>query len=103
MHCPLSTVGALPLNFINQRLKVLEITEVSYLKGTSGENMTEAVTWFTGSRVENLTIAGITGNFLRSDLDVDDLTDSNDREWTRITKVYRLAPANYTWNNNYWI
>ena len=103
MHCPLSTVGALPLNFINQRLKVLEITEVSYLKGTSGENMTEAVTWFTGSRVENLTIAGITGNFLRSDLDVDDLTDSYDREWTRITKVYRLAPANYTWNNNYWI
>ncbi len=101
--CPLTTTVALPLHWINQRVKVLEIVEVSYLAGNSGENIAEAAMWFAGPKVETLTLAGITGNFLHSDLDVDDVFDSYDREWTRIRKVYRLAPANHTWNIHYWI
>ena len=37
------------------------------------------------------------------DMEVDDVTDSRERQWTKITKVYRMAPAAYNWNSNYWI
>jgi hypothetical protein len=48
-------------------------------------------------------LAGSSGNFLRYDIDVDDITDSRDRRWTRITQIYRLPPMGYRWNSYYWI
>ena len=101
--CPLSTTVALAQYWINQPVKLLEIVEVSYLSGTSAKNISSIVSWFTNSRVITTTIAGISGCFLRYDLDVDDITDSYDREWTRIKKVYRKSPDAHTWNSTYWI
>jgi hypothetical protein len=93
----------LPRNWINQPVKLLEILEVSYLKGPSKDNIQSVSSWFTAQRISNATLAGISGNYLRSDLKVDDITDSCHRKWTRITKVYRKSPANHTWNPQYWI
>jgi len=101
--CPLSTTMPLPRNMINQVLKLLEVVEVSYLAGTSSENLASIANWLTAQRVENLTLAKIPGNYLRYDMEVDDVTDSRERQWTKITKVYRMAPAAYNWNSNYWI
>ena len=101
--CPLVTTMALSQRWINQPIKLLEIVEVSFLDGTSAKNISQIVSWFTAQRVITTTIAGITGCFLRYDLEVDDITDSYGREWTRISKVYRKSPAAYTWNSNYWI
>ncbi len=101
--CPLVTTVALNLRWINQPLKLLEIVEVSYLSGTSAKNISQIVSWFNGQRVINTTLAGISGCFLRYDLEVDDITDSRNRDWTRISKIYRKSPSNYNWNSNYWI
>ncbi|MBO5923252.1 MAG: hypothetical protein J6Q81_01935, partial [Lentisphaeria bacterium] len=101
--CPLVTTVALNLRWINQPLKLLEIVEVSYLSGTSSKNISQIVSWFTGQRVINTSLAGISGCFLRYDLEVDDITDSRDRDWTRISRIYRKSPNNYDWNTNYWI
>ena len=101
--CPLVTTMALSQRWINQPIKLLEIVEVSFLSGTSAKNISQIVSWFTAQRVITATIAGISGCFLRYDLEVDDITDSYGREWTRISKVYRKSPANYNWNPTYWI
>ena len=101
--CPLRTSDPLPLNWVNQPVKLLEIVEVTYLHGTSAKNLEDITPWFTESRISSSEIAGVSGSFLRYDLDVDDITDNRGREWTRITKVYRKAPENYTWNSNYWV
>jgi len=103
MQCPLNTTNPLPQRWINQPVKMLEIVEVTYLKGVSSKNMDSIVSWFTGGRVSNTTLIGITGSFLRYDLDVDDVIDSRDRKWTRITKAYRLAPGGFDWSPTYWI
>ena len=102
-QCPLDTANPLPVNWINQPLKLLEILEVSYLEGTSQSNIRTICSWFTGQRITSTSLAGVSGNFLRYDLEVDDMTDSRNRKWTRITKVYRKSPANYTWNAQYWV
>ncbi len=101
--CPLVTNAALALRWINQPIKLLEIVEVSFLSGTSAQNISQIISWFTSQRVINTTIAGITGSYLRYDLEIDDITDSYDREWTRISKVYRKAPGAYNWNATYWV
>lgn len=103
VQCPIDTNNPLPFNWINQPVKLLEIVEVTYCRGVSSENLESIVPWFTGSRVADTTLAGIKGNFLRYNLDVDDVTDNQERKWTRISKVYRLAPAGYNWNKAYWI
>jgi len=102
-QCPLDTANPLPVNWINQPLKLLEILEVSYLEGTSQSNIRTICSWFTGQRITSTSLAGVSGNFLRYDLEVDDMTDSRNRKWTRITKVYRKSPANYNWNAQYWV
>jgi len=101
--CPLNTSSCLPLNWVNQPVKLLEIVEVTFLSGTSAENLEDITGWFTESRISSSSLAGVSGSFLRYDLDVDDVTDYRGREWTRITKVYRKAPGNYSWNQNYWV
>lgn len=101
--CPLSVVQQLPQNWINQPVKLLEIVEVSFLSGTSRDNIKDICSWFNSQRVENTTLAGISGCFLRYDLDVDDMLDSRNRQWTRITRVYRKSPDGFSWNSNYWI
>ena len=101
--CPLTTTMALSQRWINQPIKLLEIMEISFLAGTSANHISQISSWFTGQRVSNTTIAGISGCFLRYDLNIDDITDSYDRDWTRITRVYRKSPANYDWNPQYWI
>lgn len=101
--CPFSANLTLPRTLINKPLRLLEIAEISYLSGPSGENIQAAAGWFNAQRIEDCTLAGISGNFLRYDIDVDDITDSRDRRWTRITQIYRLAPMGYRWNSYYWI
>ena len=101
--CPLTTAAALDLRWINQPLKLLEIVEVSYLSGTSSKNISQIVSWFTSQRIITTTLAGISGCFLRYDLEVDDVTDSRKRDWTRISRIYRKSPGSYDWNSNYWI
>ena len=103
LECPLNTSNPLPINMIDQPLKLLEIVEVSYLNGTSSENLSQITSWFTQNRVSTETLAGVTGSFLRYDLDVDDITDKRDRKFTRINKIYRLAPSSYSWNPAFWI
>ena len=82
---------------------MLEIVEVSFLAGTSAKNISQIISWFTSQRVSNTTIAGISGSFLRYDLEIDDITDSYNRDWTRISRVYRKSPDNYDWNSTYWL
>ena len=101
--CPLATTLTLPRTMINKSLRLLEIVEISYLEGPSGKNIKQVADWFNMQRTEDCVIAGITGNFLRYDLDVKDITDSRDRQWTRIAQTYRLAPGGYSWNSNYWV
>ena len=100
--CPFDTMVAFHRGMINRVLRLLEVVEVSYLRGTSGENIQTVVNWFQSQRIENKTIAGISGNFLRYDLEVQDITDSRDRPWTKISQTYRLAPENLQWNSTYW-
>ncbi|MBE6403779.1 MAG: hypothetical protein E7039_08680 [Lentisphaerae bacterium] len=101
--CPLVTTMPLAQRWINQPVKVLEIVEVSFLAGTSAKNISQIISWFTSQRVSNTTIAGISGSFLRYDLEIDDITDSYNRDWTRISRVYRKSPDNYDWNSTYWL
>ena len=101
--CPLDTATALSQRWINQPIKVLEVMEVSFLAGTSVNHLNQISSWFTGQRVANTTIAGISGCFLRYDLDIDDICDSYGRDWTRIVRVYRKSPGSYNWNPNYWV
>lgn len=103
LECPLNTGNPLPVNMVDQPMKLLEIVEVSYLNGTSSENLSQITSWFTGNRVSSETLAGITGSFLRYDLDVDDITDKRNRKFTRISKIYRLAPSSYSWNHSFWV
>lgn len=100
--CPFDTATAFHRGMINRVLRLLEIVEISYLRGTSGENIQTVTSWFNSQRVENKTLAGISGNFLRYDLEIQDITDSRDRSWTKISQTYRLAPANLQWNSTYW-
>ena len=101
--CPLVTNVQLGQRWINQPIKLLEIVEVSFLSGTSANNISQIISWFTNQRVSNTVIAGISGCFLRYDLEIDDITDSYGRDWTRISRVYRKSPDNYDWNSSYWI
>ena len=101
--CPLNTNTPLAQKWINQPIKLLEIVEVTFQSGTSAGNISQITSWFTGQRVSNTVIAGISGSFLRYDLEIDDITDSYNRDWTRISRIYRKAPDNYTWNATYWI
>ena len=101
--CPVVTNAPLAQRWINQPIKLLEIVEVTFLAGTSANNISQITSWFTSQRVSNTTIAGISGCFLRYDLEIDDITDSYNRDWTRISRVYRKSPGNYDWNPAYWL
>lgn len=102
LQCPLDTTAPLPVNWINQPVKILEVVEVSYQRGSSTENLF-AYTDFFSNRTFLGYVGNIYGSFLCHDLDIDDVTDSRNREFTRITKIYRLAPVNRQWNQFYWI
>ncbi len=101
--CPLDTTTVLARRWVNQPIKVLEVVEVSYLSGTSADNIAVVCSWFNSSRVVSMTIAGVSGSFLRYDLEIRDMRDSRDRQWTKISKVYRQSPSGYDWNKQYWI
>ena len=103
LECPLATTAPLNYRLVNQAVKVLEIVAVNYLSGPSGNNLDVIRNWLNTARVVRATLGGITDNWLKIDLDVDDITDSRDRRWTRISKIYRRPPASYDWNGNYWI
>ncbi len=102
-QCPLVTTVPLDPRWINQGVKLLEVVAVNYLAGPSGRNLSTIRNWLAGAKVVRATLAGITGNWLKVDLNVDDLTDSRDRRWTRITKIYRQPPAQYEWNSLFWV
>ena len=102
-ECPLNRSEALPMHWVDQPVKLLEIVEVTYRQGNSGEHLSEIAEWFTSQRISSEPISNISGSFLRYDLDVDDMTDKKGNNWTRIQKIYRLAPENMSWNNQYWL
>ncbi len=102
-QCPLVATAPLDRRWINQALKLLEVVEISYLSGRSSGHISTIAGWLVGGRVDNSTLAGVSGSWLKVDLDVDDVTDSRDRHWTKISKVYRRAPRGYSWNGNYWV
>ena len=91
------------MHWVDQPVKLLEIVEVTYRRGNSGEHLSEIAEWFTSQRISSEPISNISGSFLRYDLDVDDMTDKKGNNWTRIQKIYRLAPENMSWNNQYWL
>lgn len=96
-ECPLLTSAALHPRYINAVLKILRISETTYHKGSMNKNTSEMINWI-ASRVINGKIGGINGSFLKTDLSAKEIYDSHGVRWTKITKVYDLAPANEHWS-----
>lgn len=99
-ECPLTTTDPLPRRFINSVVKIIRISETTYKKGGMHRVMDDLIKWC-DIRVFNGKVANYNGSFLKSDLFAKEIYDNHGVQWTRITKVYDLAPFDTTWNIYY--
>ena len=97
IDCPVVTDGVLPVRCINASFKILRISESTYHKGSMNKNINEMLNW-TQYRIFNGKVGGCSGSYLKSDLHAKEIFDNHGSRWTKITKVYDLAPVGKEWN-----
>ena len=99
-ECPLVTVEPLPRRFINAIVKILRISETTYRKGGMHKVIDDIIKWC-DTRVYNGRVGNYNGSFLKNDIYSKEIYDNHGVQWTRITKVYDLAPVDTQWNVYY--
>ena len=100
-QCPFETTTILPINLINSISKLVQITEISYIRGTIKQNVKPLIEWHQ-PRVLLEKIANFYGSYLKTDLKTAEVFDNNGKKWTQITKTFLLAPVGRVWNETYW-
>ena len=99
-ECPLTTTEPLPPRFINAIIKILRISETTYKKGGMHKVIDDLIRWC-DVRVHNGRVGNYSGSFLKNDLYAKEIYDNHGVQWTKITKVYDLAPVDTQWNVYY--
>ncbi len=99
-ECPILTADALHPRYINAIIKVLRISESTYKKGSMSRVMDELIDW-NNTRVFNGKIGNYRGSYLKCDLHAKEIYDNHGVQWTKITKVYYLAPNGASWSPYY--
>ena len=101
VQCPFDTNTMLPINQINSISKLVQITEISYVRGSVKKNIEELINW-SNPRVIFAKIASHKGSYLKTNLVTTEIFDNQGRKWTMTTKSYLLAPIGKTWSESYW-
>lgn len=99
-ECPLITDTALPLRFANTTQKILRISETIYKRGSMTRNINDMIEWGQ-NRIFNGSVGDFRGSYLKNDLFAKETYDNHGVQWSKITRVYDLAPANTQWNPYY--
>lgn len=100
--CPFLVSKQLEKNMINQIVKTVLITEVRHRSGDLARNLKYLVNWGKNGRIYSGSVGGVSGSFLKIDLDSAEVYDNRGREWTRFTAKYQMAPNSLSWNPQYW-
>ena len=99
-ECPFVAKNVLHPRFINLILKILRISETTYCKGNMNRAIPEMTEWIS-TRVFNGKVGKYQGSYLKSDLQSKEIYDNHGNIWTKITRVYDLAPDGAEWNQYY--
>lgn len=99
-ECPILTAEALHPRYINAIIKVLRVSESTYKKGSMCRIMDELVEW-NNTRVFNGKVGNYSGSYLKCGLHAKEIYDNHGVQWTKITKIYDLAPNGASWSLYY--
>ncbi len=91
----------LPQNMVNAVLRCVCITETFYLAGRASGVLGSLVEWGE-ERIFSGTVGSVSGSFLRSSMDCDEICDSQGNVWTKVVRTFQKSPARFTWNSAYW-
>lgn len=96
-ECPIVSNEALHPRYINAVVKLLRISETTYKKGSMHRTIEDMISW-NNTRVYNGSIGNYSGSYLKCDLNAKEIYDSHGVQWTKITKIYDMAPNGTSWN-----
>lgn len=96
-ECPIVSDAALHPRYINAIVKILRISETTYKKGSMHRTIEDMISW-NNTRVYNGRIGNYSGSYLKCDLNAKEIYDSHGVQWTKITKIYDMAPNGTSWN-----
>lgn len=100
-HCPLDLKSRPSVRLINSIHKILRISETVYRKGSLKRNMDDMIEW-SQQRIFNGQVGHYRGSYLKYDLRAKEIYDSHGVQWTKITRIYDLAPHGTTWNTHFY-
>lgn len=99
-ECPIVSEAALHPRYINAVIKIIRISETTYKKGSMHRTIEDMISW-NNNRVFNGRIGNYSGSYLKCDLNAKEIYDSHGVQWTKITKIYDMAPNGAVWNQYY--
>ena len=99
-ECPITVSDVLAPRYINAVVKILRISETIYIKGSMNRAIDDMIEW-NSSRVYNGRVGNYNGSYLKNDLKAKEIYDNHGNQWTRITRIYDMAPYGTSWNQYY--
>ncbi len=101
--CPLNASATLPGNLIDAVLKTVQAVETRYYRMHSYNLVAQVQSWMSTSRVWSGKVGSHTGQWLKEDVTTEVVIDDAGEAWQKVAAVFRLPPAGYQWNSNYWV
>ena len=99
-ECPIVTDDVLHPRYINAIVKILRISESIYIKGSMNRAIDDMIEW-NAVRVFNGRVGNYSGSYLKNDLKAKEIYDSHGVQWTKITRIYDMAPDGAAWSPYY--
>ncbi|MEG2075470.1 MAG: hypothetical protein RRY34_03115 [Victivallaceae bacterium] len=101
VQCPFITANPLAAHLIETPLKTMLIIETIFWKNSAASHLNEIAAWWK-SRVFSGKVGELSGSFLREEQQAEDVLDNEGEVYTRVTRHYRVAPDNLSWNPLFW-